>query len=114
MVALIALSACAMAQTPPLVDIAGTTDPAYSYPVANNDAGQVVGVRNGNPFLWDSMNGLIDLGMWPGSQFSTPRSINQSGQIFGTADAFQSWVRKNGLLLEPVTARRRSGASRQV
>jgi probable HAF family extracellular repeat protein len=101
MVAIIALSPRANAQTPPLVDIVGSGEGGYSYATVNNDAGQVAGVRNGRPFLWDSTNGMTDLGVLPGSTFSEPRGINQSGQAFGVAGAFRMWVWTNGSLREP-------------
>jgi uncharacterized membrane protein len=101
MVATIAFSARATGQTPPLVDIAGSGDPAYSYATVNNDAGQIAGVRDGRPFLWDSTQGMMDLGWLPGTTFGEPRGINQSGQMFGVTDAPRMWVWTNGSLHEP-------------
>jgi hypothetical protein len=65
MVAIVALSGRAAAQTPPLVDIVGSGEGGNSHATVNNDAGQVAGAHNGIPFVWDSTHGLIDLGAQP-------------------------------------------------
>ncbi|UCG50115.1 MAG: right-handed parallel beta-helix repeat-containing protein, partial [Phycisphaerales bacterium] len=46
-----------------------------------NEMGQVVGTSSGGyAFIWDSFSGMVDLGL---DKKSTPRSINDAGQIAG-------------------------------
>ncbi len=47
-----------------------------------NDAGQVVGYSSGYAFLWDSTDGMIDLGALGGFE-STAYGINDAGQVVG-------------------------------
>jgi probable HAF family extracellular repeat protein len=75
-----------------------------------NDAGQVVGYANfvavpyEYAFLWDSQNGIQNLGAL-GGEFSYAYGINASGQVVGDADVTEDdsvrhafvWDRQNGM-----------------
>jgi probable HAF family extracellular repeat protein len=62
-----------------------------------NDAGQVVGFSNttsigyDHAFLWDSQNGMQDLGTLPGSLVSAARGINASGLVVGESEVLGHW-----------------------
>jgi probable HAF family extracellular repeat protein len=46
-----------------------------------NNASQVVGASDGHSFVWDSVNGMTDLGVPPGFLGSYPVDINETGQV---------------------------------
>jgi probable HAF family extracellular repeat protein len=62
---------------------------SYDYAAGINDAGQITGAMNfsnKHAYLWDSVNGLTDLGDLPGGQdTSYGRAINNSGQVAGNS-----------------------------
>ena len=66
----------------------GTLDRgSVSTPSAINESGQVIGnslTSSGeqHAFVWDSVNGMQDLGTLGGT-FSIPRAINEAGQVIG-------------------------------
>jgi probable HAF family extracellular repeat protein len=75
-----------------------------------NDAGQVVGYANfigvfyERAFLWDSQNGIQNLGTLGEGQFSFAYGINTSGQVVGDSDVFEGslehafvWDSQNGM-----------------
>ena len=70
-----------------LPTLGGPTSAAYDI----NDLGQVVGMsavtpgdyNTRHPFLWDSANGMQDLGAFMGSTWSGAAAINDAGQIVG-------------------------------
>ena len=72
-----------------------------------NDAGQVVGQQNGLAFLWDSVNGMVDLNtlLPPGSNARLTRAtaINNKGQIVaeGLADGVDCCGAVRAYLLTP-------------
>jgi probable HAF family extracellular repeat protein len=71
----------------------GTLSPGgqgYAWDI--NDAGQVVGrsgggdffdTGNGRAFIWDSVNGMRDLGSLPGYAYATAQGLNNIGQAAG-------------------------------
>lgn len=60
---------------------------------AINNAGQVVGGSGSDAFLWDSVNGMVDLG----GGYAT--SINETGQVAGDAGAPFLWDAVHGMTL---------------
>jgi probable HAF family extracellular repeat protein len=74
-----------------LVPIAGAqvytiTDLGPLSPTAINTWGQVVGNRGGHAWIWTRFGGFEDLGLLPGGNFSMAASINDLGEVVGTAD----------------------------
>ena len=63
-----------------------------------NDSGQIVGgpVREGHAWLWQSGNGMQDLGTLPGSTNSSAIGINNGGQVVGTCDNGHSFLWQSG------------------
>ena len=86
-------------ETPPLIDLL-TLGGNSSYAVANNEAGQVVGVSDvadsdsQHAFIWDAANEIRDLGTLGGRSYSYAAWINAAGQVVGySSDAFGSDAR---------------------
>jgi probable HAF family extracellular repeat protein len=50
-----------------------------------NNAGQVVGNSGGRAFLWDTVNGMVDLGVPLGFTSCAATAINEAGQVTGFA-----------------------------
>jgi probable HAF family extracellular repeat protein len=50
---------------------------------AINNRGQVVGLADGRPFIWDAHTGMVDLEL-PGTGLGYPYDINDSGVVVGT------------------------------
>lgn len=93
-------TACSLAQVPTLrAQSATTLAPAYrvadigvlpdglddSYPIAMNDANQVIGLSGGGSpqgFFWDATNGLRKLGVLVGN-YTYPDSLNNQGFVVG-------------------------------
>lgn len=82
-------------------------NPSSSVAQAINDQEQVVGWRNTgidtqrHGFLWDSTNGMQDLGTLDNGPNSVAWDINEAGQIVGISDInpqsdFRAFVYKNG------------------
>ncbi len=95
-------------------DTRGTRFPACNGPGSGNsvalginDAGQVVGQQNGLAFLWDSVNGMVDLNtlLPPGTNARLTRAIaiNNKGQIVaeGLADGVDCCGAMRAYLLTP-------------
>ena len=62
------------------------TDLGPFSPAAINTWGQVVGNRGGHAWMWTRFGGFEDLGLLPGGNFSMAASINDLGEVVGTAD----------------------------
>lgn len=66
--------------------IIGTFSGGYSGAASINDNGQVVGVSDGQVFIWNEQNGLRSLNNFINSQgwnFTAAQKINNQGQIIG-------------------------------
>jgi probable HAF family extracellular repeat protein len=50
-----------------------------------NNAGQVVGYSGNHAFIWDSIQGIRDLGTLPGDTTSLAFAINNRGQVVGSS-----------------------------
>jgi probable HAF family extracellular repeat protein len=79
-----------------MIDLGTLPGIDYSQATAVNNAGQVVGSCGGHAFLWDAVNGMIDLGG------GNPTAINENGQVTGYADFPFLWDAVNGMtILDP-------------
>lgn len=79
----------------------GTLGGSYSYAMAVNDSGQVVGqseTANGGPahaFSWTQADGMVDL--TPGGGYSSASAVSNGGQVVGTVDGHVfSWTQAGG------------------
>ncbi len=69
-----------------MIDLGTLNGSDNSEATAINNAGQVVGDSGSHAFLWDAVNGMIDLGG------GTPAAINANGQVTGyTPGLFPGW-----------------------
>jgi len=65
----------------------------HTTPVAVNEAGQVAGsshtpytpVGFSHAFLWDPINGMLDLGTFPGKDYSSAIALNDYGVVVGSS-----------------------------
>ena len=75
----------------------GVEQPRPSYAIDVNDAGEVIGAARLDDgtlslFLWDSQNGMRDLGIRVTSHWDTCYKLNNAGQIAGTAPDIGGFV----------------------
>ena len=81
---------------PGMIDLGTLGDYNESIALDINEAGQVVGEGNGQPFIWDSVNGFTVIET--GSILATGRAINDAGRVVGdmNPNAFM-WESGSGL-----------------
>ncbi len=60
----------------------------YAIPYDINNLGQVVGVSNGQAFLWNPGSGMEPLGTPPGDWWAEALAINDAGQIVGRSGTY--------------------------
>lgn len=88
-----------------MIDL-GTLNGNNSYSSATdiNNAGQVVGFSDGYAFVWDSLNGMTELGVPPGFTGSQAYGINDAGNVTGVMEYAQQTIRtflwKNGTVTD--------------
>ncbi|MCX7424220.1 MAG: hypothetical protein NTW96_01065 [Planctomycetia bacterium] len=89
----------------------GTQQPRASYAMDVNDAGQVIGAARRDDltlslFLWDAQNGMQDLEI---PAFGDIYSLNNSGQIAGTARDIGGFVRSSATDIRQLSSPDNSG-----
>lgn len=113
------LSSCAVGQTFKVIDLGLLPGETASASIGMNNRGQIVGCSDdstdyfpcagvpGHAVLWDSVNGLQDLGTLPGDTIAGADAINESGKVVGYSENAQgisrafSWTANSGMIALP-------------
>jgi uncharacterized membrane protein len=73
-------------------------DNQYGDAQAINERGDIVGVDSyfgfGHAVLWPATGGIVDLGILPGSDFSSATGINRDGTVVGQSISFSPFLRR--------------------